>query len=207
MSDRLSQVVFALLFLTSGAALVAHIVAGVSLLATSCALMAGVGLNSAIRWRRLPEERRAELRRSVRAGALAGLVATGSYDLFRFLLVEIAGFTFWPFDVITKFGRALVGEAGDWRLVVIAGILYHLMNGVGFAIAYTVCFGRRGVWAGILWALGLEVFMVSLYPGWLNPKVFDEFLSVSLSGHIVYGSALGFTARRLLSRKEEAGYV
>ena len=40
--------------------------------------------------------------------------------------------------------------------------------------------------------------MLSIYPGWLHPRAFGEFVSVSMLGHVVYGSVLGITARRLL---------
>jgi hypothetical protein len=44
----------------------------------------------------------------------------------------------------------------------------------------------------------LEVIMVSLYPGWLNLAAIDEFVSVSVVGHAVYGATLGILARRFV---------
>jgi hypothetical protein len=40
--------------------------------------------------------------------------------------------------------------------------------------------------------------MVSVYPGWLGMKALDEFLSVSITGHVAYGLVLGWLARSLL---------
>ena len=54
---------------------------------------------------------------------------------------------------------------------------------------------------GLAWAAVLELFMVSLYPGWLGLKPLDEFLSVSIFGHIVYGTVLGSVARRGLQEQ------
>jgi hypothetical protein len=47
---------------------------------------------------------------------------------------------------------------------------------------------------GVAWAALLEVFMVTLYPGWLGLRALEEFLSVSIVGHAVYGVVLGATA-------------
>jgi hypothetical protein len=64
-----------------------------------------------------------------------------------------------------------------------------------FAVAYTILFGTAGWWAGILWALGLEALMLSIYPGWLHPKAFGEFVSVSMLGHVAYGAVIGSLGR------------
>ena len=144
------------------------------------------------------------MRRSLLVGIICGLLATGAYDLTRYSIVEVTNFTFWPFDIFTIFGQALIGTENDGPFVTTAGIVYHLANGIGFSIAYTVLLGRRGVWAGVLWAMILETLMVSVYPGWLELKALDEFLQVSVLGHLAYGCVLGFTARFLLTWNEGA---
>jgi hypothetical protein len=41
----------------------------------------------------------------------------------------------------------------------------------------------------------LESIMVSIYPSWLGLKALDEFLSVSILGHVIYGAMLGIMAQ------------
>jgi hypothetical protein len=69
-----------------------------------------------------------------------------------------------------------------------------------FAVAYTILFGTAGWWAGILWALGLEALMLSVYPGWLHPQALGEFVSVSMLGHLAYGTVVGSLTRWWLLR-------
>jgi len=95
-------------------------------------------------------------------------VATIAYDLSRFALIKLTGIAFWPFDIFGVFGRALFGAGNTAGWVPVAGALYHVTNGIGFAIAYTLILGERGTWAGIAWGLGLEAMMLTLYPGWLD---------------------------------------
>jgi len=90
----------------------------------------------------------------------------------------------------------------------VAGVAFHVTNGLGFATAYTVWMGRRGVVAGVVFALALNVAMILLYPGWLKIRLLGEFVQVAMLGHIAYGAAVGATARALLRRSEKvAGLV
>jgi hypothetical protein len=187
-------------FLATGVGLLAYIASGISLLFTAAAA-AGVAAFAVI-WidRRLDEERRRTLRRHIYVGVWAGLLATVAYDTSRFVLIEVTGIRFWPFDIFRVFGEALFGAAFGDRVTRIGGFLYHVTNGIGFGVAYTVWWGRRGVLAGVLFAMGLELCMVIVYPGWLQMKAIGEFLQVSVIGHVVYGGVLGWSARRALSR-------
>lgn len=193
-----SHLFFAALFLSTGLALLVYIISGVSLLAAAILVGLIAAIIGKIAWQRSTTSDHVYLGRSLRAGIVAGILATLAYDLSRFLLIRITGIMFWPFDIFNIFGRALIGSGGPSELITVVGVVYHLANGVGFAIAFTIAFGRRGVLAGIVWALILELLMVSVYPGWLGLKALDEFVQVSVFGHLVYGSVLGFTARRLL---------
>lgn len=193
---------FAALFLSTGAALLIYIASGISLLAAGAlVLLAAVGIGVVI-WRRVDVQDRAALRRLLWAGAIAGLLATSAYDLSRFLLIEVTGIAFWPFDIFNVFGQALLGAGFSGPWVRLLGVLYHFANGIGFALAYTVVAGKRGVLAGIVWAMILELLMVTVYPGWLDIRALNEFLQVSVLGHIVYGAVLGYSARWLLSARE-----
>jgi hypothetical protein len=188
----------AVLPLASGAALIVHVLAGISLglalLATGLVVMVA----ATALWTRLPPIARAEAARRARVGAFAGLLATAAYDLARWVLVTVLHYTFWPFDIFSIFGQAIGGTGMSSGAATALGILYHYTNGVMFALSYTLLLGPKGWWAGILWALGLEALMLCIYPGWLHPQAFGEFVSVSMLGHVVYGSVLGITARHLL---------
>ncbi|MGH2351834.1 MAG: hypothetical protein ACRDJN_09510 [Chloroflexota bacterium] len=189
---------FGALFLASGLALITYILSGISLAWTFAgALLLAVVAGGAL-WRRATEARRALVAHAVRVGLLAGVVATLAYDGSRFALVRLTGIAFWPFDIFAIFGRALVGPGQSEALTTTAGVAYHLTNGVAFAVAFTVLFGRRGVAAGIAWGLFLEALQLTFYPGWLQMRAIGEFVQVSVFGHLVYGAVLGALTRRWL---------
>lgn len=187
-------------FLASGAALLVYIVSGVSLRWTFLGLGLGAAATLAAVLRRMPAADRRRISRRVGVGALAGLIATVGYDVVRLGLVEFADLQLQPFEAWRLFGIALTDSGRSGTVVMVAGTLFHLFNGVAFGIAYTLAFGHRGAWAGIAWALVLEAVMVSVYPGWLGLKALEEFLSVSIVGHLVYGSLLGGLAKSFLVR-------
>ena len=204
---RRRRAVAGAIFLSTGAALVVYIISGVSLAAAGLVLLliaAGVAI---VVWRRATGSGRDELSRAVRVGLIAGVAATAAYDLTRYLVIEVFDFTIWPFDTFTLFGRALVGAGYTGWWVTLVGTLYHVANGIGFAIAYTVWFGRKGPLAGIAWAFVLEAFMLTLYPGWLNPSAIGEFVQMTVVGHVAYGATLGYLGRRLLLRSDARALV
>lgn len=198
------KTLFAALFLSTGVALLIYLISGLSLIAAVTLVVAGAMMVGVRIWRRSASHDRAALRQTMWAGVLAGALATAAYDLSRLVLIELTGIQFWPFDIFTIFGQALIGVGHLGSLVAAVGIVYHLANGIGFGIAYTITFGRHGVLTGIVWALLLEVLMVTFYPGWLGLKALNDFLQVSIVGHLVYGAVLGVTARALLQRGERA---
>jgi Family of unknown function (DUF6789) len=188
----------AAMFLASGAALLVYILAGLSLRWTLLGLVSGAVAVAVLAARKLPPEVRRKLRRRIAVGAVAGAVATVCYDIVRIALVEFAGLQLRPLEAWRLFGLALAETEQSSTAVFLLGTAFHVGNGIGFGIAYTVVLGRKGIWAGIAWALVLETVMVSVYPGWLGLRALDEFLSVSATGHLVYGSVLGVLARSLL---------
>jgi hypothetical protein len=187
-------------FFATGAGLLAYIASGISLIWTALAACAVGAIAVSSTMRRLDASRQRELRRRIAVGVVAGLIATVAYDLSRFGLISLTGIRFWPFDVFRVFGQALFGDTFSDSLTRVGGLLYHLANGVGFGVAYVVWMGERGPAAGLAFAMFLELCMVTVYPGWLNLKALDEFLQVSVFGHIVYGATLGWSARRVLAR-------
>ena len=188
----------AALFLASGAALLVYILSGISLRWTFAGLGVTATAVGVVAVRRMVPPRRARFTRRVAVGAIAGFVATLAYDAVRYGLVELAGMTLKPFEAWRLFGVALTDAGQSPAVVFVAGTAFHLCNGIAFGIAYTVAFGQRGPLTGIVWALVLETFMVSVYPGWLGLQALDEFLHVTIAGHIAYGAVLGWLARSLL---------
>lgn len=185
-------------FLVSGASLVVYVLTGAPM-ALVLALLVVLGVLAVVVVMRREPARREEWWRRVRIGVPVGLVATVLYDLSRWALVSIADMHVSPFKAFPLFGQALIGEAGS-NAVLGSGIAFHLLNGIAFGIAYTVWFGHRPVWVGVAFALGLEAFMLAIYPGWLDIRAMAEFTQLSVFGHVVYGLALGFGARTLLRR-------
>jgi Na+/proline symporter len=181
--------------LFSGVALLVNILWNISLpvaLATSAALLA---LSAAAVWRRaMPDDRRWLVRR-VALGIGVGLVATLSYDTSKAILSALDPSPYNPFDLIRIFGRLLLGPNTPDPLASIAGGAFHLLNGTSFAIAFTLLVRRRYVLLGVLWGLFLEIFQLTLYPGWLNIKFYNEFVQISSLSHVVYGLVLGTLVR------------
>jgi hypothetical protein len=189
----------------TGLALASYIIAGISLGLALLVVVAAGGFGGRHLWVRTSPARQEIARGRALAGLRGGLLALLTYDLSRWILVELLGFGFWPFDIFGAFGSALWGPGAQGWWVQASGVAFHVANGLGFAVGYTLLFGKRGPLAGIGFALGLEAAMVALYPGWLRIAAIDEFLQVSMVGHVVYGATLGWSTRRLLERRTLRG--
>jgi hypothetical protein len=187
--------------LASGAALIVHVLTTISLgvsLVGAGIIVIGVGT---LTWMHLPSIARTEIVQRAKVGLIAGFLATIAYDVSRWLIVTLFHDTFAPFDIFPIFGHAIAGTNLSPTVATTIGILYHYTNGILFAVTYAILLAPRGWWAGILWALGLEALMLTIYPGWLHPAPFQEFVSVSILGHVAYGSVLGIVSRQLLARQ------
>jgi hypothetical protein len=182
--------------MSTGAALIVTVFTRVSLALTLlCAAMYIVCIVSLI-WARLPSTSRAPLVRRVRTGFLAGLLATPAYDLTRLAIVDLVGLSVWPFDTFPLFGRAILGPGWPASVTLLAGVAYHYLNGMCFATAYSITFWRRYFLFGVIFAVGLELAMLTVYPRWLPlSSVLGEFTIVSATGHIAYGLAIGLVTQ------------
>jgi hypothetical protein len=202
--SRLRRYLIAALPLSTGAGLLLHLYLGGRLL-----LMLGIAglplsLAAWLAWRGCSPGVQALLRRRAGVGALAGLCATAAYDAVRWLMLRLFDFGFQPFDIFPIFGRLLLGARAAAAPACVVGVLFHVCNGIGFAVAYALLFARRAWWAGIAWALTLEAIMLLVYPSWLHIRALGEFRAVSLVGHFTYGGVLGALTRRWLG-SEQAG--
>ena len=196
---------FALLLpFATGLALVLHILLGTSLFPVVGASVAFGSAGFAYNCRQLTPSARRRLAHRVRAAALAALVATVAYDVSRLalsatLIPSVDPFAAWPI-----FGELVVGASRGVALRTTVGMALHIVNGVGFGVAYAMVMPRPGVTTGILWGLGLEFAMALLYPSWLRIEALGEFLTLSVLGHVAYGATLGVVTRGL-TRRSNAG--
>ncbi|HLE88521.1 MAG TPA: hypothetical protein VI733_00535 [Candidatus Limnocylindria bacterium] len=193
--------------LFSGVALLLYLLAGVSLnlalLVTSLvlvgALVVVLRLSTAAgrRWVLL----------AAFGGLASGLVATIAYDVAKTALSQLDPSPYDPFHAIAVFGELILGSQADATPIVVAGAAFHLLNGSSFGVAYAFLFARdgritvrRALATGITWGLFLETFQLTLYPGWLDIRFYQEFVTISALGHVVYGATLGLLARIVLQR-------
>jgi hypothetical protein len=195
----------ALVGLATGAALVVYFIAGVSMGLALAIVITLIAATALMTWSRLRPDARQEFRTRVWAGARAGVPALLAYDVSRMAIVRVADLGMNPFEAIPLFGQLLVGAGAPSLATSVVGVAFHAANGIGFGIAYTVVAGERGPVAGVLWGLGLEAAMLTFYPGWLDIRAVQEFVSVSILGHVAYGATLGWVARHLLASSRLAG--
>ena len=181
--------------LFSGVALVTYIIAGVSLrlglVLTGGCLIIAVGSV----WRRTPVEERPRIVRRTSVGLLSGLMATTAYDLTKFAFSQWYPSSYNPFEAIRVFGVLLVGPSMSKFAVYGAGMAFHVLNGVSFGLAFCFLFARPGVVTGLVWGFFLEVFQLTLFPGWLDIRFYREFAQISVLSHVMYGTVLGLSCK------------
>jgi len=200
------RLVFGAAALFSGVALLANILFDVplplALAVTALAMVAAVAFVVS----RLAPARRATLARVVAAGALAGVTATACYDVAKTVLSQVDPSPYNPFEATRVFGLLLLGPAAPDGAVHAAGLAVHVLNGTAFGVAFTAVLGnprhrlRMAMLLGVAWGLVLELFQLTLYPGWLDIRAYREFATISALSHVVYGASLGLTATLLLRR-------
>ncbi len=194
--------VVAITLLFSGAALVLHIVTGVSLalgILVGAVIVAGV---ATVVWRASDPQRRRSFLLHLRVGVVAAIAATIVYDVIRVIIANIDPARISPFEAFRAFGIGLVGEGLTDGALFAVGVGVHALNGITFGVAYCLLFGRRGPLAGVIWSLALTLFQVGLYPGWLDVAAYRPFVTMSVVGHIAYGVVLGWICRRMLQRAD-----
>ncbi|MDB9516440.1 hypothetical protein PN466_05630 [Roseofilum reptotaenium CS-1145] len=186
--------------MASGAALVISIVTNASLPIILICLGIFAGFLSISKWSRSSHQERKIIQAKAITGVVAGAIATIAYDVSRELIVRLFNIPLDPFKALPVFGELIVGSNAPETTIIISGILYHVLNGVLFGVAYCFFFGNRNWKWGIVWAMALEIAMFTIYPTWLNlDAVMREFTLISMSGHIVYGAVLGLLCNRWLN--------
>jgi hypothetical protein len=181
--------------LFSGIALLAHIIAGVSLRLALALTVGFLMLTVCLVWRRTSGEERSRMMRRTLVGVVSGLLATASYDSSKFALSQWDPSPYNPFEAIHLFGVLLVGSSASNVVVNAAGTVFHVVNGISFGLAFCLLVARPGVLTGIAWGLFLAFMQVTLYPGWLDIGFYREFAQISGISHVVYGIVLGSSCR------------
>lgn len=208
---RVASIFAGFVSLAGGVALLATILFQVPLV-TSVAIGGGVVIGLiVVLVTRSNDAIRRHVGRLLRTGLIAGIVATLAYDISKAVLSVADPTPFNPFEAIRIFGILLVGEGASPALIWTAGTAFHIFNGVSFAVAYAQLlspYAMRSVrWAlgiGMLWGLFLEIFQLTLYPGWLSIGFLAEFQTISFSAHLIYGATLGLIVYRRLWRSPPA---
>lgn len=201
--QRQTARVVGLLFLFGGVAVLANILWDFSfrmVLAGSAAILV-IGLGAA--FRQSPPPVRRMLASTIAVGAVAGLAATAAYDIAKWGLSRLDATPINPFEALPVFGSLVLGAGASETALIATGAGVHILNGITFGIAFSFVLGGRGIPAGIAWGLTLEIFQLTLYPGWLGIEAFREFATVSAGGHIVYGAVLGSVDQRLRVRRNQ----
>ena len=190
----------AVAFLGSGVALVIAILCGTILAVTLPLCGMFVAIIFFRKYLRSTSVQRKEVQNRLRVGLFTGTLATVAYDVWRIGLVKSLGLSFAPLGALPHFGHLLIGAGASEQAAWIAGGIYHYLNGVTFSIAYCFALGGRNWKWGVAWAMGLELAMFMVYPGWLHLSgLMEEFTLISLTGHVAYGIVLGVVSERYLS--------
>ncbi len=207
-----SHVVIPFLAMFSGAALLLNIILNINLGIGLVVITAGVGAAFLFTLRRAGTSGRRTIARTLMFGAVSGVVGTLAYDTARTLLAMVDGSSYQPFEAIIRFGQLLLGTGARDGGVVLAGALFHVLNGASFGVAFAFAFARGGdvslrriVLLGMAWGMFLEVFQILLYPQWLGIKYVREFVTISALGHLAYGGTMGPLVRALLRRSAAGG--
>lgn len=146
-------------------------------------------------------------RAAVTAGALGGLLGTLGYDLFRVPFVAIGGLQL--LAPIESYGVLLLDAAASSPLTAWSAWSYHVVNGVGFGVAYAVVArGRHWGW-GVLWGLVLETaVVVSPFADVYALRTADGYrwtpILLAYAAHVPYGYAVGRFAQRADERHARA---
>jgi hypothetical protein len=207
-----AQLYAGLLALGSGIALLATIVFDASLAQALAVAFLAVGVGIILLVLEAPLEVRRRAASTAVTGLVAGIVATACYDISKTILSVADPSPFNPFEAIRVFGTLLAGKDAPMPMIWAVGMTYHILNGVSFAIAYAQFFrtvaARSPRWAigtGMLWGVFLEMFQLTLFPGWLSIGFVSEFQTISFASHLVYGATIGLIVHRRLRRDATDG--
>ena len=145
-----------------------------------------------------------ELANRIWAGLGAGAFATFLLDFFRQLGVMHGWLaTYTP----VLFGKMILGPQAGVLSILTVGFIYHFLNGASFGLFYTLIWGKVSWYWGIVWALAVELGMMTLPPmapifGPFGSKTGSAaFFLITLFAHLGYGPVLGVLAQHWVKDK------
>ncbi|MGC9544537.1 hypothetical protein [Streptomyces sp. UG1] len=136
------------------------------------------------------------------AGTVDRLRAEGLVPMLDAFRIAGAHLGYLP-DSTTMFGNLITGAkpmADPTTLRYTLGTIYHLFNGISFALVYSIVFGRTRWWGPVLYSvLFVETGMMVLPP--MEPQfgpfgldkygtVFSGYYQITLLAHLAMGLAL-----------------
>lgn len=134
------------------------------------------------------------LQRRIRLGAVAGVVATIAYDVFRIPFALAGQRIFAP---IFSYGLLIDGGGMSSPMTDLAGWLFHFSNGVTFGIAYAVVMAGRHWGFGVIWGVLLEaVAFLSPFTDIYGLTGKWVAIGIALTAHVAYGLPLGLMVAR-----------
>jgi hypothetical protein len=138
-----------------------------------------------------------EFIKRISGGIVAGAAGLVAYDAIRYLVLVSGIASFNPFRPIEVYGLLILNRTQDSALTKAVGWAFHIWNGLSFAVMYTVAVGKGRVLWGVGWGMLLELATIATYPSMFRITLGQEFIVMSLTGHLAYGLAVGFAARRM----------
>jgi hypothetical protein len=171
-------------------------------------------------WAAIDSRRRKAIVAPVLIGAISGLLAAVSYDIFRlpFVFARQWGLdSFVPamnlFKIFPAFGAMILGEPYPQTTYALnahlLGWAYHFTNGLTFGIMYLAMVGnpqkRHWAWA-VVFAVGLELGMLfTPYTRAFGIPISSTFVVVTLTAHLIFGVVLGIISGKLWRKWSPSG--
>lgn len=141
-------------------------------------------------WTTAARSGRTDLTKRLAWGCWAGLLGTFLYDVVR-VPVVMSGVP--VFKAISYFGTVFTQVPSPTLLSEIVGWSYHLSNGIGFALMYFLWVRKPRWWTAVIWGLVLEgVMLLTPYAEVFGYKLSQQFLTITIGSHVVYGLGLWF---------------
>ncbi|MDC3412957.1 hypothetical protein [Terrihalobacillus insolitus] len=143
-----------------------------------------------------------DLANRIWAGIWIGVLSSIALDIVRLIGVKLG---WMPMDMPPVFGIMIAGPKASSATHLWVGYLYHFLNGIDFAIVYTLVVGPGEWWWGVIWALLVELGMMLLVPVLMPGHTVFGFnkgigiFGVSLVAHIAMGLVIGFLAQAFVN--------
>ncbi len=147
----------------------------------------------------------------ISTGLWVGFACTAALDSFRLISFSLG---LLPGNLPRMFGVLILDRMalGPSPLSDIVGSLYHYWVSASFGLAYTLLVGRTRWWGGLIWALIIEIGMMTTPPmvvamgsGYfglgLGKGLMNGVFLGSLVPHISFGIALGLLLERYTRHK------